>query len=944
MAMTLLKTKLYIPPTRRELVPRSRLVERLEAGLDRKLTLISAPAGFGKTTLLSECAAHCRPSVSWLSLDERDNNPTWFWTYVIAALQTLYDGVGTTVMEALQMPHALPNEILLSQLINQIAELPEFLALILDDLHVITNPQIYEQLTFFVEHSPAQMHLVVSSRADPPWPLARWRARGQVVELRTDDLRFTTAETAAFLHDAMGLDLSPEDVAALGVRTEGWIAGLQLAALSMQGRDAVSFVRAFSGSHRYILDYLVEEVLDRQSADIQAFLLQTSILERLTAPLCDTVRFGTAESPSGSSGTAVRLGEAEGPSSSSGTAVHLGRAEAPSSSKGEDSQAILEQLEQANLFLVPLDDERRWYRYHRLFADLLRSRLEQDHREWVSTLHRRASAWCEKQGLISEAVGHALAAGDVERVARMAKQNALATMDQGELTTLVGLLDALPDEVVSSRPWLCIAHAWALVFAGLLDAVELRLKSAQTTLDAFGEARRAERPVLSAAEGRHIAGHIAAIRAYVATLRGDLSCAAELTHEALEQLPEEDLAVRGLAAGLRGSVLRWSGDLVAAAQGLARAIAITQAAGDSHAAVEALCSLAAVQLAQGQLHKTVATCRDALLLADEHVVRGGRRLPIAASGYNLMSQVLREWNDLDGALRQAKEGIELCEQWGWPEGLALGYRRLARALQAIGDADGAREAMQKARQAASDLSPWFGALMAAHQARLWLAQGNLTPASHWAQESGLRADDELDYPHMDGYSVLARVLLAQGRLDEASRLLTRLVEMAEAVGAMSYVIETLVLQALALQAQGKEGRALATLERVLTLAEPEGYVRTFIDEGPQMGHLLRRSVVQGITADYAGKLLAALEEEATKAGTPLAVPERVRPPLFEPLSVRETEVLRLLTTHLSHAEMAEELVVSVNTVRSHVKNIYGKLDVHSRMEAVERARELGLLD
>jgi LuxR family maltose regulon positive regulatory protein len=936
MATTLLKTKLYIPPTRRELVPRSRLVERLEAGLDLKLTLISAPAGFGKTTLLSECAARCRPSVSWLSLDQRDNYPTRFWTYVIAALQTLYDGVGTIVLEALQMPHALPNETLLGQLINQIADIPEPVALILDDLHVITNPQIHEQLIFFVEHSPAQMHLVVSSRADPPWPLARWRARGQVVELRTDDLRFTAAETAAFLHDAMGLDLSPEDVAALGARTEGWIAGLQLAALSMQGQDTASFVRAFSGSHRYILDYLVEEVLDRQPAGIQEFLLQTSILERLTASLCDAVRFGEAESPSSSSGTAVRFG----------------RAESPNSSRGEDSQAILEQLEQDNLFLVPLDDERRWYRYHRLFADLLRGRLEQDHGERVSTLHRRASAWCEGQGLISEAVGHALAAGDVERVARMAKQNALATMDHGQLTTLVGLLDALPDEEVSSRPWLCIAHAWALVFAGQLDAVELRLKSIETALDTLGDARRAEGPalsaaegpVLSAAEGPHIAGHIAAIRAYAAALRGDMSCAAELTREALEQLPEEDLPVRGLAAGLLGSVLRWSGDLVAAAQALDRAMAITQVAGDSYTAVETLCSLAAVQLAQGQLHKTVATCQDALLLADEHVKRGGQRLPIAASGYNLTSQVLREWNDLEGALRHAREGIELSEQWGWPEGVALGSRRRARALQALGDPDGAFEAIQKARQAASGLSPWFGAHMAAHEARLWLAQGNLTPASHWAQESGLSADDEPIYQSMDEYSAMARLLIAQGRLDEASRLLTRLVEVTEAAGAMGYVIETLVLQALALQAQGNDGQALATLERALTLAEPEGYVRTFIDEGPLMGQLLRRAVVHGITVDYAGKLLAALEKEATVAAIPLVVSEGSRPPLLEPLSPRETEVLRLLTTHLSHAEMAEELVVSVNTVRSHVKSIYSKLDAHSRMEAVERARELGLLD
>jgi LuxR family maltose regulon positive regulatory protein len=360
--------------------------------------------------------------------------------------------------------------------------------------------------------------------------------------------------------------------------------------------------------------------------------------------------------------------------------------------------------------------------------------------------------------------------------------------------------------------------------------------------------------------------------------------------------------------------------------------------------VEALCALASVHLAQGQLHKTATTCRDALRVADERVKRGRRQLPVAATGHNVMSQVLHEWNDVDGALRYAREGVKLSEQWGWQEGLALGYRRWARALQTTGDVVGAQEAIQKARQAASSLSPWFGAHMAAHQARLWLAQGNLAPAAHWAQESGLRADDEPSYQSMDEHSSLARLLMAQGKLDEASRLLTRLVEVTEAAGATGYVIESLVLRAVALQAQGKQDQALAALERALALGEPEGYVRTFIDEGPQMGQLLRRAVVQGISVDYAGRLLSTLEEEATRTATPPAISEGARPPLVEPLSPRETEVLRLLTTHLSHAEMAEELVVSLNTVRSHVKSIYGKLGVHSRMEAVEQARGLGLLD
>jgi LuxR family maltose regulon positive regulatory protein len=934
----LLKTKLYIPPVRPERVPRPHLVSRLAAGLGqgpygfaRKLTLISAPAGFGKTTLLSECAAHCGPSISWLSLDERDNSPTRFWTYVIAALQTLYSGVGTIILEALQTPRALPNETLLGQLLNQIAEVPEPFVLILDDLHVITNPQLHETLIFFLENLPAPMHLVVSSRADPPWPLARWRARGQVVEIRTDDLRFTPAETAVFLTEAMGLDLSPEDVAALDARTEGWIAGLQLAALalqgslSMQGRDASSFVRAFSGSHRFILDYLVEEVLDRQPAEIQVFLLQTSILERLTASLCDAVRFGFAKAPSSSSGTAVRFGEAE----------------APSSSRGEDSQVILEHLEQANLFLVPLDDERRWYRYHRLFADLLRSRLEQGHRKHVSTLHRRASAWCEKQGLISEAVGHALAAGDVGRVERMARRNALAMMDHGELRTMVRWLDALPEETMRSQPWLCIAQAWPLAYAGQGDAVEPLLQDAEQALTDRAEGDEGER--------RRIAGHLAAIRAYVEGGRGDLSKAAELAREALECLPGEDAMARGWAAYHLGFMLRMKGELEVAAQALEDATATGQAAGDSHVAVLALGELGVLRLQQGRLCEAAATHRSALALADDYARRSGRQLP--ATGYVLtrLSGVLREWNALEAAIQHARDGLELCKQWQQADALLEAYIHLARALQAAGDVDSARQALHGAMQVARDTSSWFITYTEAQAMRMGLAELSPDPEptalfSRWVGKGGLSAEDELNFQYELMYRMLARILIEQGELDKGLGLLARLLSMVELAGAEGHAIEILVLQAVALETQGLEDQALVTLARALALGEPEGYVRTFVDEGAPMGRLLRRAVTQGVAVDYAGKLLAALEQESRRDATPLPVSEAALSPWIEPLSPRETEVLRLLTTPLSHAEIAEELVLSVNTVRSHIKSIYNKLDVHSRMEAVQRATELGLLN
>ena len=917
MTTPLLTTKLYIPPVRPDpstglrtrLVSRPRLVERLNAGLHRKLTLISAPAGFGKTTLLSEWASGW--SVAWLSLDEGDNDPVRFWAYFVSALQTVHECVGEAALATLQSPQPPPIEAILTALINEIAAVPDPLALVLDDYHLITAQPIHEALTFLLDHLPPQVHLAIATRADPPLPLARLRARGQLTELRATDLRFTPTEAAAFLNGVMGLGLSVDDIAALDARTEGWIAGLQMAALSMRGRkDVTGFIEAFSGSHRFVLDYLVEEVLDRQSSDTQNFLLKTSILERMTAPLCDAV---------------------------------TGR---------DDSQPILAQLEQANLFLIPLDDERRWYRYHHLFADLLRSRLEQtppsvppsggDERGGVPALHCRASEWYEQNGLTIEAVSHALAAGDIDRVARLVEGNALAMMDHGELSTLVGWLDALPDEVVRSRPWLCVAHAWALIHAGQLDAVESLLQGAEKALDAFGE--HAETPAIpplrtqaqvSRAELQHIAGHVAAIRAYAGTLKGDMSRVRELACEALEHLPEEDLMARGWAATLLASAFRYSGDLSAAAQALTEALAISQVAGDSNVAANILCDLAELQAVQGKLHEAAATCWDALQLTDGYARLGGRQLPIIGHAYTRMSAVLREWNDLEAAVRYAREGLELGKQWGQVAALLHGYGEVARALQAIGDVDGALDAIHQARHITSGVSSWFVARVAAWEARLRLAQGDVAVASRWAQESGLSVDDELSFQRYEEYCALARFRIAQGRVDEAVRLLARLLNMTEAAGAMGRVIEILVLQALALQALGKVDQALTALERALSLAEPEGYVRTFIDEGAPMGELLRQAAARGIKLDYVSALLIALESE-TKT-------KDVHPSLIEPLSERELEVLRLLATGLSNKEIAQTLVIAVGTVKQHLKSIYGKLQVHNRTEAASRARDLGLL-
>ena len=902
MITPLLETKHHIPSLRPERVSRPRLMERLDAGLwrdhafTRRLTLISAPAGFGKTTLLSEWARDSTLPVAWLSLDEGDNDPTRFVTYVVAALQTVQAGVGETALAVLQSPQPPPMEAVLTVLINDLtarrssdhrAEKPPprgVYVLVLDDYHVISTPQIHQAITFLLEHGPDNLHVVISTRADPPLPIVRLRARGHLSELRSTDLRFTPDEAAAFLNDVMGLGLSTEQIAALDARTEGWIAGLQMAALSMRGReDVTGFIRAFSGSHRFVLDYLLEEVLDQQPTRIEDFLLKTSLLERISAPLCDAV--------TGESG----------------------------------SQTVLTQLDRANLFLIPLDDERRWYRYHHLFADLLRSRLEQTKRDQIPALHRRASAWYEQNGLIAEAVSHMVAAGDIEQVAELVEGNALAMMDRGELKTLAGWLDVLPEDVVRSRPWLCIAQAWVLAYVGQFEAIEQRLQRAERALLNQDRRRDAE----------HIAGHAATIRGYTTAIEGGTRRTVALARKALERLPDDDLRARGVAAAVLGGALKETGDLVAAAQALTKAVAIAQSAEDSHVTVTNLCDLVRLQIVQGRLHKAAATCQHALALAHDSARQSGWRLPVTGHVYTHLSRVLREWNDLETATRLAEEGVELCRQWGWAELLVHGGIYLAGTRHAIGDPKGALDAIKTAKEAASKLSSHFVGVVEAHEARLSLAQGDAAAAARWAERSGLSVDEKLSFQQRLQYLTLARVLIAQGRLDEAARLVARLVDVVAAAGATGYVIETLVVQAMALHAQGRDSQALKVLERVLSLAEPEGYVRTFIDEGAPMGDLLQRAAARGIKLSYVSALLAALEADAGSRG--------VQAPLVEPLSERELEVLRVLATGLSNKEIAETLFIAVGTVKQHLKSIYGKLGVHSRTEAAHRARDLGLL-
>jgi LuxR family maltose regulon positive regulatory protein len=891
----LLRTKLYVPPVHPHLVPRPRLTAQLDRGvqLGRRLALLSAPAGYGKTTLLAEWIAGAGLPVAWLSLDEDDNAPARFWSYLIAALQTVHPDLGAAARASLDPSQSRPPPIepLLTGLINELDRLPAHLLLVLDDYHAVTAPEVHRSVEFLLTHRPAPLHLVIATRADPPWPLARLRARGDLTELRLVDLVFTPDEIAAFLESTAGLRLPPDQLAALGARTEGWPAGLQLAALSLTGRDpraTADFIHSLAGSHRFILDYLLEEVLDRQPTPMRDFLLTTSILDRFAAPLCDAV---------------------------------TGR---------DDGLAILRQLEQANLFLIPLDDRRRWFRYHHLFAGLLRGHLRQTRPDRVPTLHHRASAWYERNGWVALALSHALAAGDLLRAERIVRENVLALMDRGELGTLAGRLEALPLDAVHSRPWLCLALAWTRVYTGPLDGVEPLLRAAEAALtDLAGPP----------AEASHIRGHIATVRAYAAVLLDDRSRVASLARAALRDLPTSDLMTRGVALAVLATALRDAGDLGAAEETLLEAVAVSRGTRNNHVTVTNLCDLAEIQTARGALHRAAATCRQALELAHDRDRPNRRRLPIAGLACAFLSHVLREWNDLESALHYAEQGVILTGAWGWAEIMMRVHVALARARGAAGDTTGALEALAEARTAAAELGPDYSAGLAALEARIHLSAGDLAPAARWAAGYAATpgpADGPL-LPRFNRHLLWARILLAQGEVDRASDLLAWLLDQAEAAGVARLQILATIVQALVLQARGQGDAALAALASALSLAEPENYVRSFTTAGEPMGGLLRRAIAQGVAVPYATRLLAALHEDAARR---VAVPSA---PAIELLTRRELEVLRLLTTHLSGTEIARQLTISPNTVRTHIKNIYAKLDAHSRDEAVARAEELALL-
>ncbi|MCG2786829.1 MAG: LuxR C-terminal-related transcriptional regulator [Anaerolineae bacterium] len=877
----LLATKFHIPSRRAGLVMRPRLLEHLQCGLDenRKLTLISAPAGYGKTTLVAEWIANLQSKtsnlklpISWLSLDEADNDSVRFFRYFLAAFQQIDSLLGVNSQSLLELPQLPQVNAILDDLLNDLAALDAPLVLVLDDYHVLTNPEIHAALEYFLDHQPAQVHLVFTTRADPPLPLARLRARGQMTELRARDLRFTTEEARQFF-GLVNLTLAENTLRALDERTEGWAAGLQLAALALQHQpDPAAFIETFRGSHRYVLDYLAGEVIHQQDEEIRVFLTQTSPLDRFNAELCSAL---------------------------------TGR---------DDSQAIITWLEQSNLFIIPLDDERRWYRYHHLFADYLRSLLSKSEQTYLC---QKAAAWHEANDLTAEAVRYALACSDREFAAQVI-ENALgknSTWSDGNLLQLVSWLEALPAEVFRSRPRLGLHAARAFYVQGRFDQAEAHLTQAEQILQAVPATPNTEQLLALATLNR---GAIAAVR-------GEFQKVIALVPDAQARIPHENHLAHARAFFSLGLAYEIAGQTARAVENYLQSTAEARAADVLFLAVHGLCSAAQVQIQQGCLRLAENSCREAIQLT------GGARIPPLGLAWDILGAIAVERNDLLSAEKYLQDGIVLSGQGGLRDDLIVGLASLGRLHAYQGNLAGMQAVMAEALSIIRSVDiPRSEQLAYAHIARYQHFLGQREAAAQWASEYQSR---RAELPDEFEELTLARILLSSGELEPIAGILYPIFEKSTATGRMQTALEAMLLIGLYHRARGESAAALEWLKKSLELAAPEGYLRMFLDEGPALLELLPK--IRQAAPGLVDVLLNGKPAEVESRSTPL---DR----LPDPLSEQEIRVLKLIVAGKSNAEIAAELVISVGTAKWHVHNILQKLGTKNRPQAIARARELGI--
>ncbi len=896
--LPLLSTKFNIPSTGAKIVRRPRLLRLLDQSLNQNttLTLVCGPAGYGKTTIVSDwlqTSQKIHPDqFAWLTLERGDNDLTRFLTYFITALRGIRPKFGEGVLKVLQTHKPPPVPVLATLLINELNKIPGRFFLVLDDFHLLTTESIQGFIAFLVDHQPQQLCLVLVTRADPSLPLARLRARGQLVELRQEELCFLPEEVGDYANQTMGLVLSPEQVSFLATHTEGWISGLQLAAISLldvQNRSA--FFEAFSGEHEFIADYLTDEVLSRLPERVRTFLLKTSILERLSASLCEAV--------TGQAG----------------------------------AQSTLEQLKDENLFIVSLDRQGAWYRYHILFADLLRKRLQSMYGGSVGELHNRASVWFEENGAVDLAIEHALAGKNDEQAAKMIEQIAEGLLMHGEATTLLRWLEALPQEMILRRPVLGSLKGFALIFCGRppQEAAVLFQEMAEAgSLDQFQ-------------------GEATTVQALLAILQGKSTDARQLSEQALQQLPAERSFFRSLAADSLGMAYTLAGDIEAGSRAFEQVVEIAMQSGNTMMALLALTNLAGLRYVQGHMRAAIATCQQVVELANEQI---GKQTPVIGKTLLNLGEMLREQGNLEAAQKYLLEAAGMMESFS-EIGLPLAFLAIARVSLNKKEWPAAQSYIDRARQQAlaSKSTLMDDRLVEVMQARYWIARGELDPVVQWADKRGFLGRTPADVFGEAArnaainellqaeYLVVIRLTLAQRQSEQALEMINFLQSLAEKRGYQRRIIELLILKAIALHQTGALDQALSALGKALSLAEPEGYQRTFVDEGEPMAKLLYQAVAREVSPVYAGRLLGVLTEESQSVRSPGNSPEEG---LIEALSERELEVLQWMAAGLSNIEIAGRLYISLSTVKGHIAKIFGKLGVKNRTQAVARARSLGL--